>query len=1483
MAASSAMIFADDLLRNAPWRFVSADGGAGTVAKLENSGRKVISTLPKGYVSFANAKNLPIVPGKTYTVTAQVTAEKLTRGTHMLISVGKRTPWHAVKITEAGTPQTLTWEFTAKEGETGMRVHFIVAGENSVDVTKVELNELKAAAEQPAVKAALKPAFDIMRATPYRIINADGGKGRFKKFADGKYQVFTNSAKGYAAFANTGDLKISPDTNYRLTAVVERSAESVKCNMLVSVAKRRPWAAVPAEGVAREDDLLTYDFTTKADEKSMRPHFIVSGKGSLTVKSVKLQEYSDEDFRALKENAKVSAVNFTGTALKKTWKPFNMLNRLPGAAVSFRSNPFGGVECADLDWDAEKIKSLDVRMCSSEPGYIRVEFSNSAGQKSYVSKSAYPGSVLRDYTFNLAANPAWRGKITHIRIIWGAYERTSHVQIARISANSKANIIPFADEKKMVTEFPIIDFLPRAEYKLTFNGNNPGTTVKFFDRHGRLLDSSTLPAGKNEGVFAAPEMTVRSVLTIAEAGKGTPCIEMLNWSKPDKKVYDWRGKWIWSNTEFGPNNEYVWFKREIDIPDDAEEAELIFTADDSFVAYINGKEVYSGSSWRIPVRKTDAAEFFKSGRNVVEIRAYNEAANGGMIGDIYIKSGGKAYFFSTDKQWQYKVGGKDAPAKYTASSLELGAPPTSPWGDLVYLYVGEKGEVSVLESGSCSAKIKVDKSIPVDTDKVTFKLNFPDGSSRLVTGGVTPSTGKWSAGKTVAVKVDLPQIAQKGVTAELASDFIRSTGTFCNVPPTAEQSKELAAARIEGTGSRAHFVINGEKYPPIYYDGYGKVANTWMLEKAGKGNCKIVRINVGMHNIWKAEDKFDFSIIDRFMDAFAVNYPEAKVILKVQVTMPDWWLAKYPDDVTAYHDGRPYSKAHDRHALASARWRKDGAYAMRELMKYLKKTPGTERIFAIGLSEGWNSEWFWSTLGGATSGYSKSDYDTFRSYLKETYGTDAALAKAWNMPGLTFDTIKMPMPADIDKQSIGELLDPKKDGRTIDYFRFRNRALADAIETFAKVVKEESGNRYLVGIYYGYFVMFSHVNRKLQTVGHMEIERLARSPYVDIFWAPSIYHWRQIGMPDGIMQAAETLSTHGKLVVVEQDMRTFSEPAHMQVGNGRSDNPQQSIDDMHRAFGMLLARGVGTHWYDMHEIWFREKVLLEAMKDINDTYMSLSPVKNTTPVEMCLVSDQESAFYTRHNFNRNPNKGSVYEFLRTLNYAGIPFRHVFVNDLLDSKKVPAHKLYILTSVIKLEPEKYAALMQRFAAEKATVIHLYATGVTRKDKTPSVENMGELLGMKFQMDMNYSSPVCIPAPGSGIKGYGSTISSNPWFYPVSGFDKILGVSADKRPVLVKKVTNGVTVYFSTLTAPGLETLRKIAKDAGVHVYSTDIRHALHIGNDTLTIVPNADGEAVINLPAGKKLHGFIGEYKGKVFASGDKIPVRAGVCALFIVR
>ena len=65
-------LFGDDLLHNAPWRFVSAEGGAGNVEKIAGNGRKISAAADKGFVSFANSRALPITPGRNYRISAKV-------------------------------------------------------------------------------------------------------------------------------------------------------------------------------------------------------------------------------------------------------------------------------------------------------------------------------------------------------------------------------------------------------------------------------------------------------------------------------------------------------------------------------------------------------------------------------------------------------------------------------------------------------------------------------------------------------------------------------------------------------------------------------------------------------------------------------------------------------------------------------------------------------------------------------------------------------------------------------------------------------------------------------------------------------------------------------------------------------------------------------------------------------------------------------------------------------------------------------------------------------------------------------------------------------------------------------------------------------------------------------------------------------------------------------------------------------------------
>lgn len=150
------------------------------------------------------------------------------------------------------------------------------------------------------------------------------------------------------------------------------------------------------------------------------------------------------------------------------------------------------------------------------------------------------------------------------------------------------------------------------------------------------------------------------------------------------------------------------------------------------------------------------------------------------------------------------------------------------------------------------------------------------------------------------------------------------------------------------------------------------------------------------------------------MEVLTLNAPEMRVILTVKCGMPSWWMKKNPDDVTKYYGGQPIHEQKDRQALASKKYLQDAAAGLRALIGHIRQSSYADRVFGMGISEGWNSEWFWSYEDGnnrpARSGFSKADFATFRSYLREKYQTDAALASAWKRPGLTFDTITMPSP-----------------------------------------------------------------------------------------------------------------------------------------------------------------------------------------------------------------------------------------------------------------------------------------------------------------------------------------------------------------------------------------------------------------------------------------------------------------------------------------
>ena len=228
----------------------------------------------------------------------------------------------------------------------------------------------------------------------------------------------------------------------------------------------------------------------------------------------------------------------------------------------------------------------------------------------------------------------------------------------------------------------------------------------------------------------------------------------------------------------------------------------------------------------------------------------------------------------------------------------------------------------------------------------------------------------------------------------------------------------------------------------------------------------------------------------------------------------------------------------------------------------------------------------------------------------------------------------------------------------------------------------------------------------------------------------------------------------------------------------------------------------------------------------------------------------------------------------------MPFRHVLLRDMLEKNVVPAHKFYIVNNLIKLEEPDRRALMERFRREKATVLWLYAAGVSTEKEGPSAEKMSDFLGIRFRMKNVVLRPKLDLKPGYGVRSAVNHNTTAPWFLPVSGFQEVIGTLADGSPGLVRWEKDGVIHYFSTLMNLPPPVIQAIAEKAGVHIYAKGGDPVL-AGNDVVALHAKTGGSKTISLPSGCFMRAVLGPVKG-TFQSGEKFEARAGQTYVFQV-
>jgi len=396
--------------------------------------------------------------------------------------------------------------------------------------------------------------------------------------------------------------------------------------------------------------------------------------------------------------------------------------------------------------------------------------------------------------------------------------------------------------------------------------------------------------------------------------------------------------------------------------------------------------------------------------------------------------------------------------------------------------------------------------------------------------------------------------------------------------------------------------INDRPELPFFYSPTHAYGGRWSWEEVparnirlfGETGIRLFQVDLYFEDIWSEESApLDLSKAARQVQGVVDQVPDASVFVRIHVNAPFWWNEAHPEECTEYASGpiddtivsgAPMNNETGdtqrarRASLASARWKEVASQKLVEFCESFAQMPESNAVAGIHVCGGVYGEWhYWGfmhqpDLGGAMTAH-------FRQWLTERYGNDEELRQAWHRSEVSLATAEVPGLDEREATAEGYLRDPEHQRPILDYWHCQHALVADCIEHFCSLVREHWPRPVIIGVFYGYFFnMFNHHD----SGGHLEIERIMKSPHIDYLSSPQC-QWHETqgaggaGYSRGLVDSARL---HGKLWLDEIDHGARQEKYEVTpVGVELTPTPAyQAI--LRRSSAHPYLRGQGAWYYD---------------------------------------------------------------------------------------------------------------------------------------------------------------------------------------------------------------------------------------------------------------------------------------------------------------
>ena len=577
---------------------------------------------------------------------------------------------------------------------------------------------------------------------------------------------------------------------------------------------------------------------------------------------------------------------------------------------------------------------------------------------------------------------------------------------------------------------------------------------------------------------------------------------------------------------------------------------------------------------------------------------------------------------------------------------------------------------------------------------------------------------------------------------------------------------------------------------------------------------------------WVGDGKYDFAPVDRQMDMFIENAPEAYFAPMIQLDTRNWYLKEHTDV--------PNSFTHLSQMAHDKEWRRAAADYMKAMMRHLEEKYG-DRIYGYFMLCGTTTEWF-----------SEGDFEEAHPIKASAYGKALPTLERLTRRGGTF--------LEKDENDVYEAR------------KFHSKTMSDTLLYFAAEAQTVLKHEKLLGVYYGY--LFELGGERIYNDGIFDYEKVFFSDDINMISSPSAYGYRKIDDPSAFMLTAKTLDLHNKLYFLEFDHITHVAPEEITEGRDLGASNQiivkipgadskcktetEALNLMYRDFALCSGNLTAMWWFDMFDGWFRSDGMMSAVEKMIKIGDALSQRATKSTAEIAVFAEGESMYRVRKCAGLATT--CLSDFRRTLAECGAPYDIYSISDI-HNFNAEQYKLLIFLNQYDIKDEVRAKIDSILSKEGKSALWLYAPNFATNGAL-NVNNILHLTGICAS-----ESSV---SHGDLIYGTESfSYQTPPPYFSISDKEATpLAYCADGEVAVAKKKNH---VYSAYCNIPS-SLLREIARACGVFIYSEDNKLYTYVNSEVIGVYNATGGDSELSVNTDGE---YLDLLSGEAFISTNK--------------